>query len=185
MMTSWRYLFVLIVVFLLSGEIVSIVESVSLRQHHSVEETQRGPASDVKGIGTFLAIYRGDRKRREILSERTREPTTVNVDVSVPPTSPLKPPETKHLKYTLDAELLKGAMMPSTSTLDFDMKTSAQKKGVNVVLSPPAEDEPKPGPFQDARVLADVHPAHHITDEIRRIKMPGTDRLYGLSLLDD
>lgn len=107
---------------------------------------------------------------------------TVDVEVSVPPVSPLASPEQKHLRYKLSADMLKGAMAPETNTVKFDMKTSAQPNADLVLVNAkPAEDEPKAGPFGEARPIDTAYMAHHSVGEIPGIRMPGTERLHDLT----
>ena len=109
---------------------------------------------------------------------------TVDVDVSLPQTNPLRPPETKHFKYDLHAKLNDGATRPSTDAVKFDMITSAQQKGLAVVNAEPPQDEPQDGPFSEARMLVDPIPAKMPTKDLPRIHMPGTQRLYDLTILN-
>ena len=109
---------------------------------------------------------------------------TVDVDVSLPQTNPLRPPETKHFKYDLHAKLNDGATRPSTDAVKFDMITSAQQKGLAVVNAEPPEDEPQDGPFSEARMLVDPIPSKQSTKDLPRIHMPGTQRLYDLTILN-
>ena len=108
----------------------------------------------------------------------------MDVDVSMPQTNPLRPPETRHLRYDLHAKLNQGAVRPSTDAIQFDMTTSAQPKGLAVVSAEPPEDEPQEGPFSEARMLVDPVPAKMSTKDLPTIKMPGTQRLYDLTILN-
>ena len=109
---------------------------------------------------------------------------TVDVDVSMPVTNPLRAPETKHLRYDLHAKLNPGATMPSTDAIKFDMTTSAQPKGLAVVNAEPPSDEPQDGPFSEARMLVDPVPAKMPTKDLPKIHFPGTQRLYDLTILN-
>ena len=106
------------------------------------------------------------------------------MDVSLPQTNPLRPPETKHFRYDLHAKMNEGALRPSSDGISFDMITSAQPKGLAVVSAEPPEDEPQDGPFSEARMLVDPVPAKIPTEDLPKIRMPGTSRLYDLTILN-
>ena len=101
-------------------------------------------------------LYHRNRSR---LIRITLTPTqTVDVDVSLPQTNPLRPPETRHFKYDLHAKMNDGATRRSTDAVKFDMITSAQQKGLAVVNAEPPQDEPQDGPFSEARMYGSDTP---------------------------